>query len=183
MAYDPAPAPSLRDRGAASDGVDYAFTHLGSERIAESRPAEIACRARLDLEGPIPEIRHFLELGPEMLVAIVGPAAVDSGTLDNGQAVARIQGVQSSEVATFGGREHCAHRGGHAYRVAAKDGVGVEHAMRRLRWHLLRAQGNGGTGDDDERRDHERRDSAKTGVRQMIENQHRASQEKVDTYS
>lgn len=110
MSHDPArfvtTAGALEDERAAPEVVDGASALLGLQGIRYGRPGELAFDARHDLDGAVLEPRHLLELGAKMMIAVVLPAAVDPGALEDRKTVTGVQSVQRRQVRSLRRRKH-----------------------------------------------------------------------------
>lgn len=117
--------------------------HFGAERVTEGGPADISARSPADLERAVAEVLRLLHLRAEMVVAVIGPPAVDSGAFHDGETVAGVKRIECREVVALGGRKECANGGGDT-RVATRAGIGCRGGSRcRRRGRVLSPRGMG----------------------------------------
>ena len=102
MPYHPAAAFLLQHRCPAADEVECATFKIGFESVPKDRPRHRIRNVWLYLERPVPEVLHLRDFRDKVMVAVVGPAAIDSSALDYGELRACVEGIQRSKIAGFG---------------------------------------------------------------------------------
>ncbi len=144
---------TLKNRGPATHDVNLALCHVSRQRISVQRPRKVTSDPHFNVVGPIPEVPELLELWRQVMISVVGPAAIKASALADGEAVPGVERVERCEVTSFSSCEERGDDGLGARGVRA--GSGRRGGRRRRSGMLMplglefRWQGRDGAGESE----------------------------------
>lgn len=108
---------ALQDRSTSADHISRTPRALCDECVAEERPCQIPAYVDRDLIRPVLQPLHLAQLRHQMMIAVIGPPAVNSRTFNYCEAISGVERIESGYVLSLRRSENRLDDGSHLCRV------------------------------------------------------------------